>query len=84
MTLSDELRKSVPALMYCPSIYLEEMNTTTTGPISGYLASGLNPDPFEYESYFCIYLFWYLFEVHSIDSNWTRPQDTETVNRSLE
>jgi len=50
MTLNDELRKSDPALMYCPSLYLELLNTTTTGPISGYLASGLNQDPFEYEA----------------------------------
>jgi hypothetical protein len=61
MTLNDGLRKTDPALMYCPSIYMEELNTTTTGLISGYLASGLNPDPFEYEAYFCIYLFIYAF-----------------------
>ena len=61
MTLNNELRKPDPALMYCPSIYLEELNTTTTGAISGYLASGLNPDSFEYEAYFCTYLFIYVF-----------------------
>ena len=61
MTLNEELRKTDPALMYCPSIYLEELNTITTGPISGYFTSGLKPDPFEYEAYFCIYLFIYVF-----------------------
>jgi hypothetical protein len=67
--MNDELRKTDPALMYCPSIYLEEQ-----GPYQDISPLGWNRILLNMKltSVF-ICLFMYLFEEHSIDPNQTRP-----------